>query len=365
LVEALQKQAAKLSHVMFGGITHEPAIQLGKALHKILPKGLNKIFYADSGSVSIEVALKMAIQYQVAMEKGHKTLFLTFKGGYHGDTTGAMSVCDPVNGMHTLFGNYLPEHYFLERPAVAFDSELPPGQTEYDRLKKGFESHAKDCAAFILEPVVQGAGGMWIYHPQYLSWIRELCDEHQILLIADEIATGFGRTGKFFACEHSPIVPDILCIGKALAGGMMTFAACIAHEKVAEVISNSEVSVIMHGPTYMGNPLACSVALASLKLLQETDWLQKVNSIEHTLSRCLTEAKAHPIVKRVSILGAIGVIETTVPIDVAKIQKYFVAQGVWIRPFGRLLYIMPPYNIPEKDLTYLCTVMVESLDKLV
>ena len=359
LNEAVKTQLEDMSHVMFGGITHEPAIELCKRLVAMTPEGINKVFLADSGSISVEVAMKVAIQYQHALGKGHKNKFLTFKKGYHGDTTGAMSVCDPVSGMHHLFKDFMPQHLFIKEPDNGFDQ--PISKQEITLLTNFFEKNAKHAAAFIFEPVVQGAGGMRIYSPTYLPIIRALCDQHGLLMIADEIATGFGRTGELFAVNHAKIVPDIMCVGKAITGGYMTLAAMLCTDKVATTVCSGEAGVLMHGPTFMGNPLACAVAMTSIDLLLNTSWQNKVLNIQAILTKELQSAKESPKVKAVRILGAIGVIELHESVNVAEIQKYFVENGVWIRPFRNLIYIMPPYIINEPDLIKLCAVMKNAI----
>jgi len=347
--KAAKEQLEKMAHVMFGGITHQPAIDLCKKLVDITPEGLNKVFLADSGSVSTEVAMKMAIQYQHA--KGKKAAkFLTLSKGYHGDTTGAMSVCDPVGGMHHLFSEFLPKHEFFDIPTYGFENE--PSKKELTLLKEFFEKNAKDSAAFILEPIVQGAGGMNFYSPIYLKEIRRLCEEFQILLIADEIATGFGRSGELFACNHANITPDIMCLGKALTGGYMTLAATICKTEVSEAICNGEAGVFMHGPTFMGNPLACAVSNKSLELLLSSDWKSNVKRIETQLKEELGKINSEKV-SEVRVLGAIGVVETKENVDVPHAQKFFVENGVWIRPFRNLIYIMPPYVIEKEDLSTL------------
>ncbi|MEQ9468921.1 MAG: adenosylmethionine--8-amino-7-oxononanoate transaminase [Ekhidna sp.] len=356
LNKAASEQLEKMSHVMFGGITHEPAIRLCKKLVEITPKGLNKVFLADSGSVSVEVAMKMAIQYQHASGKSQKNKFMTIRSGYHGDTTGAMSVCDPEGGMHHLFSEFLPKHFFVDQPKKRFQEKYH--EDELSELEQFFRLNSDKCAAFILEPIVQGAGGMWFYSPDYLRKIRELCDQHDMLLIADEIATGFGRTGELFACEHAEISPDIMCVGKALTGGYMTLAATLCTTKVAETICNGEAGVFMHGPTFMGNPLACAVANKSHELLLSMDWKSKVDTIEKQLKRELLPAANALSVKEARVLGAIGVVEMNEQVDVPKAQKFFVEHGVWIRPFRNLIYIMPPYVISEEDLHELTSAIV-------
>jgi len=362
LNEAANHQLQKMAHVMFGGITHEPAVKLCRKLVEITPEGLEKVFLADSGSVSIEVAMKMAIQYQHALDKPERNRFMTIRSGYHGDTTGAMSVCDPVGGMHHLFSEFLPQHFFTEQPQKRFEESYE--KEEFTKLIKFFDEHGADCAAFILEPIVQGAGGMWFYSPGFLQKVRQLCDAHDMLLIADEIATGFGRSGKMFACEHAEITPDILCLGKALTAGYMTLAAALCTDEVAETICNGEAGVFMHGPTFMGNPLACAVAHRSIELLQESNWESSVNEIEAALWQGLEPAAKLGLVKDVRVLGAIGVIELNDGVDVPSAQKFFVEKGVWIRPFRSLIYIMPPYVIEKKDLDQLTSVMVAYVESL-
>lgn len=353
---AIIKQTKQMAHVMFGGLTHQPAIDLGKNLVELTPEGLDAVFLCDSGSIAVEVAMKMAVQYQHALGNPERSKFLTLKKGYHGDTSGAMSVCDPVSGMHHLFQDFMPQHFFMEAPEKGFEEALTI--EEIKAIEGFFEENASQAVAFILEPIVQGAGGMRFYTPQYLSEIRRLCTQHGLLLIADEIATGFGRTGKLFAVEHAEIVPDILCVGKALTGGYMTLAASICTREVANTICNGEAGVMMHGPTFMGNPLACAVANASLNLLKNSDWKQRIITIEQILKKELSKAEKYPLVKEVRVLGAIGVIETTLPVNVEKTQAFLVERGVWIRPFRNLLYIMPPYVMNREDLEQVCRMMV-------
>ncbi len=365
LTRTLQEQAARLSHVMFGGFTHEPAVELARTLVDITPEGLDLVFFADSGSVSVEVAMKMAIQYFHGAGKPEKKRFLTIRSGYHGDTFHCMSVCDPVNGMHQLFTGVLPSYYFADKPRCRFTDEWDDDDiSSFARLMK---EHHQELCAVILEPIVQGAGGMRFYHPEYLRRVRALCDQYGVLLIADEIATGFGRSGELFACNHADIVPDLLCLGKALTGGYLTLAAVLARREIGEVISTGEPGLFMHGPTFMANPLACAVARASVQLLLDSDWQGQVSGLAQGLEQGLAPCRELASVKEVRVLGGIGVVEMKEPVVMERIQDAFVAKGVWVRPFGCLVYVMPPYCMNAEDLYILtaaiCDVLSEELGR--
>ena len=361
LNKAVRFQLDKMAHVMFGGLTHEPAIKLARDLIEISPAGLRHVFFSDSGSVSVEVAIKMAIQYWGAMGRPEKHRLLTIRGGYHGDTFGAMSVCDPVTGMHERFRRVLPQHIFVERPVSRVHE--PVSTEDAKRIETALTDHHGELAAVVLEPVVQGAGGMWFYSAEYLARVADLCAELDVLLIADEIATGFGRTGLLFACEHAHVEPDIMCLGKALTGGYMSLAATLTNARVARGIS-ADGGVLMHGPTFMANPLACAVARKSIELLQAGPWRSRVGDIESQLQRELGAFRGHAAVRDVRVFGAIGVVQTHKPVPVADLQSVFVERGVWIRPFADLIYLMPPYVIDSEDLTCLTSAIGAGLDAL-
>jgi adenosylmethionine-8-amino-7-oxononanoate aminotransferase len=356
---AATAQLSDMSHVMFGGITHPAAATLGKRLVDLTPAALTKVFISDSGSVAVEVAIKMALQYWYSTGNQHKTRLLALRNGYHGDTFGAMATCDPVTGMHHLFNKVLPSHIFIESPRTAFGNTA--SDTDMAAITCALKEHHQELAAVIVEPIVQGAGGMKFYSGDYLRRLRTLCDEYDVLLIHDEIATGFGRTGKLFACEHAEISPDIMCLGKALTGGYLSLAATLCSDRIAEGICNGEAGVFMHGPTFMGNPLACSIANASIDLLLASDWQANIQRIEAILREELSHAASLTSVVNVRCLGAIGVIELKDNVDMTSIQARFISKGIWMRPFGKLVYTMPPYIISDQDLTQLCRSIVAAV----
>jgi len=357
LNDAAITQLNRFSHVMFAGLTHAPAIDLGKKLLSILPKGMEHIFYCDSGSVSVEVALKMALQYQ-QNKNPQKTKIATISGGYHGDTFGAMSVCDPISGMHFLFKDMLAQQIFLPRPSQTFSGEFD--ESARGEMKRIIDAHRHEIAAIIVEPIVQGAGGMWFYHKEYLRFFRQICDANDMLLIFDEIATGFGRTGELFACELAQVTPDIMCVGKAVTAGYMSFAAVSANKKTVNGICEHN-SAFMHGPTFMANPLACAIAAKNIELLLDSDFKVQVKRIEQCLASELRKCAEFDAVRDVRVLGAIGVVELTQKVDVQKAQTFFVRQGVWIRPFSNYIYIMPPFTVTQDELKKLCTAIYEAV----
>lgn len=358
---AVRAQLSKMSHVMFGGLTHEPAVTLARRLVDMTPPRLQRVFFCDSGSVAVEVAMKMALQYWHALGRPEKNRFATSLGGYHGDTWHAMSVCDPVGGMHSMFAGGLPASFFAPRPGPDFGAEWDP--SSFNALEGVLRANAGEIAAFVIEPIVQGAGGMRFYHPEYLRRLRALCDELSILLVLDEIATGFGRSGKMFACEHAGVEPDIMCLGKALTGGYVSFAATLASDAVADAISGGVPGLFMHGPTFMGNPLACAAANASLDLAGRVGLLDRVREIEKILSDGLAPLRGSGKVADVRALGAIGVVELKKAADMEKFQNALAGRGVWLRPFGRLLYTMPPYVMSDADLKTVARAMVETVEE--
>lgn len=362
LNQAITQQLESMAHVMFGGLTHQPAVDLISKLVEITPEALQSVFLSDSGSVSVEVSMKMAIQYWHTKGHPNKQKFLTIRGGYHGDTFGAMSVCDPVTGMHQIFSDSINQQFFVDAPTRVFGESC--SDDDMQTMKETLSEYQENIAAVILEPVVQGAGGMHFYSADYLNRLRELCDEYDVLLIFDEIATGFGRTGKLFALEHSKVVPDILCLGKSLTGGYMTLAATLTTTEISQTISNGDPGLFMHGPTFMANPLACSVALASIKLLLESPWQENVARIEKQLKQELQVCTSLDSVKEVRVLGAIGVVEMKQPVDMKTLPQQFVDEGVWVRPFGKLVYLMPPYIIHSEELSVLTKAVFNVISKI-
>ncbi|MBC8520231.1 MAG: adenosylmethionine--8-amino-7-oxononanoate transaminase [Gammaproteobacteria bacterium] len=359
---AMEQQIGEFSHVMFGGLTHRPAVGVAERLLDITPSSLNHVFLSDSGSIAVEVALKMAVQYWIADGKPEKSKMAVLRGGYHGDTFATMALADPENGMHVLFNDHLAHHFFIPRPACKFGQQWDPSTME--PLQQLLDKSHDGIAALVLEPVVQGAGGIYFYHPNFLQEARKLCDRYNVLLIADEVATGFGRTGELFGCNHANISPDILCVGKALTGGAVTLAATVTTTTVAETISSYGDGALMHGPTFMGNPLACSAANASIDLLLSSPWRQRVHGIEDGLSRGLAPCREFDSVRDLRVLGAIGVVEMVHPVDLATIEPMFVEHGVWVRPFGRLIYLMPPFIISDDELEQLTSAVVKVVASL-
>ncbi|NOY16316.1 MAG: adenosylmethionine--8-amino-7-oxononanoate transaminase [Gammaproteobacteria bacterium] len=359
---AVEMQLTKMSHVMFGGLTHEPAVRLAQKLVEITPEPLQTVFFSDSGSVAVEVAMKMAIQYWNARHLPDKQYFLTIRSGYHGDTFAAMSVCDPVTGMHNLFSNVLISQYFVDAPICRYGEAA--SESDMAQMKSCLQENKQKIAAVILEPVVQAAGGMRFYSADYLNQVRQLCNEYGVLLILDEIATGFGRTGKLFASEHAGISPDIMCVGKALTGGYMTLAATLTTAGISETISTGDPGLFMHGPTFMANPMACAAALASIEMLLSSNWSENIRRIEKILAAGLAECHKMTGVVDVRVLGAIAVVELDRPVDMMALPYQFVEQGVWVRPFGRLIYLMPPYVIDDVDILTLTRAVCNAVQSL-
>jgi adenosylmethionine---8-amino-7-oxononanoate aminotransferase len=362
LNRAAHAQIDRMSHVMFGGLTHQPAVDLARKLIEITPAALQQVFFCDSGSVAVEVAMKMAVQYWYNRGCPQKQQFLTIRNGYHGDTFAAMSACDPVNGMHHLFHQMLSKQFFADAPQIGFDRPWQPQDiSSFERL---LVEHRDRIAAAIFEPVVQNAGGMRFYHPEYVRQAKALCQKYDVLLILDEIATGFGRTGKMFACEHARVCPDILCVGKALTGGFMSLAATLTTQEISESFAAGAAGVFMHGPTFMANPLACAVSLANLELLESYDWRSTIRSIASQLTTELEPCRSLAAVKDVRVLGAIGVVELHAPVNMQVIQPRFVDEGVWLRPFGRLIYTMPPYIIQSSELAQITSAIYKVVSSI-
>jgi len=359
---AVRDQLERMPHVMFGGLTHEPAVRLCERLVAMAPTGLERTFLCDSGSVAVEVAIKLAFQYWLSLGRPERSRLLTVRGGYHGDTFATMAVCDPVNGMHDFFRDVLPDHLFAERPTCRYHDTFE--ERHIADLMRLLETHRDEIAAVILEPIVQGAGGMWFYAPGYLRRLRDLCDEHDVLLIFDEIATGFGRTGRLFGADHAGVSPDVLCVGKALTGGTLSLAATLASGRVCDAIAGGQPGALMHGPTFMANPLACAAANASLDLLETEPWRKQVAHIETELARQLAPCRSLGAVADVRVLGAIGVVELHEPVDMSVVQPAFVEQGVWIRPFGKLVYTMPPFVIADEDLAVITKAITSVVSSL-
>ncbi|MCU1501820.1 MAG: bioA [Ilumatobacteraceae bacterium] len=359
---AVTAQLADMSHVMFGGLTHGPAVELAEQLVAITPSGLDHVFFSDSGSVAVEVAMKMAVQYWLGRGRPQRQRMVAVRSGYHGDTLGAMSVCDPDTGMHHMFAGLLPQQLFAPAPTPVYGATFD--DSDIAAMRALLDEHADEVAAVILEPVVQGAGGMRFYAPEYLAAVRGLCDERDVLLIADEIATGFGRSGRLFGCEHAGVAPDIMCVGKAMTGGYLSMAATLCTTAVAGAVSNAEAGALMHGPTYMGNPLAAAVSLASIRLLLSQPWAENVRRIERGLVDGLAPARAVAQVRDVRVLGGIGVIETREPLPMAAMQAVCLEHGVWLRPFGRLVYTMPPYVSTDGDIGEICAAMVATVERV-
>jgi adenosylmethionine-8-amino-7-oxononanoate aminotransferase len=355
LTQAAINQLNSMPHVMFGGLSHQPATRLCEQLNELTPQSLDRVFLSDSGSVAVEVAMKMALQYWREIGQPTKTSFVALRGAYHGDTLGAMSVCDPTTGMHHLFANVLTKNHFVDRPNCRWGEPCTANDTK--QLQQLLKQNHHEIAALILEPIVQGAGGMFFYSAEYLATARKLCDQYNVLLIADEIATGFGRSGKMFACEHANITPDILCLGKALTGGYMSLAATLTNQTIAKGICEGEAGAFMHGPTFMANPLACAVASASIELLLASNWQARIANIESVLCNALQPLRNHPKINDVRVLGAMGVIETHNPVDMKAVQQLLPSLGVWLRPFGNLIYTMPPYIVSDAELDTIASAM--------